>query len=77
MMKFVEAGLSGDIEENDGSAIHEAAGGNGTRLCILHRSVGAAGGHARGFHRSGRLWSLRIRRGLLFECCRGEEQKQE
>ncbi len=78
MVKFVEAGLFGDIEENDGSAVYEAAGRDGARLCIFHRSVGAASGHAGGFHRSGRLWRLRVRwRGLLFEYCRGDEQKQE
>ena len=74
MAKLVEAGLFGDFEENDGSAVHEATGSDGTRLRILHWSVRAAGGHAGGSHRSGRLRRLRIRwRGLLFECCRGEK----
>jgi len=78
MVKFVEAGTFADIEENDGSAVYEAAGRDGAKLCIFHRSVGAAGGHAGRFHRSGRFRGLPIRwRGLLFKRCRGKEQNQE
>src|SRR5258708_40086390 len=67
MVKLVEASWRGEVEEDDGCAVGEAAGGDGARLCVFHRGVGAAGGHAGRFRRS----------GLLFECCRGGEQNQE
>ncbi len=74
MVEFVEAGLMRDVEKNDRCAVHEAAGGDGAGLCILHRSVGSACGHAGGFDRNGRLRRLRIpRHGLLLECRRGGE----
>src|SRR5258708_40328238 len=67
MVKLVEASWRGEVEEDDGCAVDEAAGGDGARLCVFHRGGGAAGGHAGRFRRSGRL----------FECCRGGEQNQE
>jgi hypothetical protein len=44
-MKFIEAGLFGDVEENNWGAVHKAAGGDWARESIFDGSVGAASGH--------------------------------
>lgn len=46
MVKFVDAGLMSDVNEDDGSVIDEAAGGDGARLGVLDGRVDAAGGHS-------------------------------
>src|ERR1700674_3701875 len=45
MVKFIEAGLLCDVDENDRSAIHETTGGDGARQRILNGSVDSTGGH--------------------------------
>ena len=78
MVKLVEAGLTGDVEEDDRCAVDEVAGGDGPRLCLFHRRRGAAGGHAGRLCGSGRLQRLRIRRrGLLYKCHRGRNPGEE
>ena len=36
MTKFLQAGLLGDIGENNGGAVDESSGGDGPRLGVLH-----------------------------------------
>jgi hypothetical protein len=44
MVKFVEAGLLGNVDENDWSVVHESAGGDWPGLRILDRCVRRARG---------------------------------
>src|SRR5215472_4153643 len=50
-MKFVEPGLLGDVDENDGGAVDEAARGDRAHLCVLHRFVRSPSTHAALFGR--------------------------
>jgi hypothetical protein len=61
-MKFIEAGLFGDVQENNGRAVHKTAGGDGSRERIFDRSVDAASGHAgrRRILRLCRSWRLSL-----------------
>ena len=48
MVKLVEAGLVGDVDEDHGSAIDEAASGDGAGVGILNGGVNTARGHSGG-----------------------------
>ena len=46
MVKFVEAGLFGNVDENDWSVVHESTGGDWPGLRILDRWVCRARGYS-------------------------------
>ena len=70
-MEFVQAGLPCNVGEYYGSVVHEAAGGDGTVLRVLHGFMGTGSGDAHWFGR--RLIFL------LGEACglEGGNQKQK
>jgi hypothetical protein len=48
VMKFVEGGLLGCVEEDDRGVVDEPAGGDGAMEGVANCGVGAPGGHASG-----------------------------
>ena len=75
-MKFVEASLFGDIDEDDWSAVHKSAGRDGARQSILYWSVRSTRRDA-GSLRLLRLGVVLILRKADEEQKGREEQKSE